>query len=94
MLTGFEVLALNRFLRGLDASRDEPRFDRHALFHSQTLKQVRHPLLGEDAHQVIFQRQVETRRARVALAASASTELIVYAARLVAFGAKDKQAAK
>ena len=57
-------------------------------------KQVRHPLLGEDAHQVIFQRQVEARSSGIALAAGASAQLIVDAAGFVAFGAKDEQTAQ
>src|SRR5690606_26963881 len=47
----------------------------------------------EDAHQVVFERQVEAARARVALAAGAAAQLVVDAARLVAFGADDVQAA-
>ncbi len=54
VFAGFEVLAFDRLLRGLDATRNHPRFDRHAFFHAEALKQVRDPLLGEDAHQVVF----------------------------------------
>ena len=52
-----------------------------------------HPVGGEDAHQVVFERQVEARGARVALAAGAAAQLVVDAARFVAFGADDVQAA-
>ena len=94
VFAGFEVLAFDRLLRRLDAPRDQLRLDRHALFHAQPLQQVRHPLLGEDAHQVVFQRQIEARRARIALAAGASAQLVVDAARLVTLGAEDEQAAE
>ena len=94
MFAGLEVLRLDRLLRRLDAPRDQPRLDRHAFFHAQPLKQVRHPLLGEDAHQVIFQRQIEARGAGIALAAGASAQLVVDAARLVALGAEDEQPAE
>ena len=58
----------------------------------------RQPALGalrvaEDAHQVVFERQVEAARARVALAAGTAAQLVVDAARLVALGADDVQAA-
>ena len=53
-----------------------------------------HAVAGEDAHQVVFERQVEAARARVALAAGAAAELVVDAARLVALGAEDVQAAE
>src|SRR5271166_1185645 len=90
MFAGLEVLRLNRFLCRLDAPCDHPRLDRNALFHSQPLKQVRHPLFGEDTHQVIFQRQIEPRGSRIALASGAPTQLVVNAPRLVAFGAEDE----
>ena len=48
----------------------------------------------EDPHQVVFERQVEARRARVALAAGAAAQLVVDAPRLVALGADDVQAAE
>jgi hypothetical protein len=54
--------------------------DRLALLHAQALHQPAHPLGGEDAHQVVFQRQEETARARVALAPGAPAQLVVDAA--------------
>ena len=48
----------------------------------------------EDAHQVVFQRQVEARGTGVALAAGAAAQLVVDAARLVPLGADDVQAAE
>src|SRR5262249_26363518 len=44
-------------------------------------------------HEVIFERQEEAARARVALAAGAAAELVVDAARFVPFGADDVQPA-
>ena len=49
---------------------------------------------AEARHQVIFQRKVKARRARVALAAGAPAQLVVDPARLVPFGADDMQAAE
>ena len=81
------------FLRRFDAAADQARFDGNAFFHAQALQQLGDPLLGEDAHQVIFEREIETGGAGIALAAGAAAKLIVDAARLVALGAENMQAA-
>ena len=93
VFAGFEVLPFDRFLRGLDAAGNHLRLDRDALFHAQPLQQVRDPLLGEDAHQIVFQRKIEARRPGIALAAGASAKLVVDAARLVALRTENVQAA-
>ena len=93
VFTGFEVLAFDRFLRFLDTPRDQARFDGDAFFHAQPLQQVRNPLFGEDAHQVIFERKIEARRAGIALTSGAAAKLVVDAAGFVAFGAENVQAA-
>ena len=49
---------------------------------------------GEDAHQVVFERNVEARRSGIALASGTSAKLVVDAPRFVAFGADDVQAAR
>ena len=72
---------------------DHAAFDGHALFHAERLQQRGDPLAGEDAHEVVFEREEEARRAGVALAAGAAAELVVDAAGLVALGAEDVQAA-
>ncbi len=48
---------------------------------------------AEDAHQIVFEREEEARAAGIALAAGAAAQLVVDAARLVALGAEDVQAA-
>ena len=48
----------------------------------------------EPLHQVVVEREVEARRARVALAGGAAAELVVDPAALVALGADDVQAAR
>ena len=89
----FEVLRFDGFLRALDALGDHLRLDGHALFHAQPLQQGADPLLGEDAHQVVFEGEIEARLAGIALAAGAAAELVVDAPRLVALGAEDEEAA-
>ncbi len=70
-----------------------PDFDGHALFHAEALEQGGDPLAGEDAHEVVFEREVEARGAGVALTAGAAAKLVVDAAGLVALGAEDVEAA-
>ena len=94
MFAGFEVLRFDRLLRRLNALGDHARLDRNTFFHAQTLQQVRHPLFREDAHQVIFERQVEARRSWIALAAGSSAQLVIDAASFMPLGAKDVQAAR
>ena len=48
---------------------------------------------GEDAHQVVFQRQIETARTGIALTAGTAAQLVVDTAGFVALGADDVQSA-
>ena len=65
----------------------------HALLHAEALHQALHAVGAEDAQQVVLEREVEARRAGIALPAAAAAELVVDAARLVALGAEDVEAA-
>src|SRR5882724_6707456 len=93
MFAGFEVLGFNRLLRGCNAAGDQAGLDGDAFFHAQALQQLRHPFLGEDAHQVVLEGQVETGGSWIALASGSAAKLVVDAARLVALRAEDVQAA-
>src|SRR5262245_4068983 len=87
-----EVLRLDLLLRALDGTRHHAVLDRHALFHAELLHQTRDAVGPENPHQVVFERQVEPRRARVALTAGSTAQLVVDATRLVAFGRDDVEA--
>ena len=60
---------------------------------SMRLHEVRDALAAEQAHEVVLQREIEARLARVALTAGTAAELIVDAAGVVALGADDEQTA-
>ena len=94
VLADGEVLRLDLLLRPLDGAAHHPVLDRHALFHAQPLHQAGDAVRPEDAHQVVFEGQVEARRAGVALAAGAAAQLVVDAPGLVALGAEDVQPAQ
>ncbi len=94
LLADVEVAALDLALRGLDRARDDARLDRLAFRHLQAVHDGAHAIAGEDAQQLIVERQVEARRARIALAAGAAAQLVVDPARLMALGADDMQTAR
>ena len=73
--------------------RHEPRLDGDVVLEAEALHQPGDPVAGEALHQVVLERQVEARRAGVALAAGAAAQLVVDAPRVVALGADDVQAA-
>ena len=67
---------------------------RDVALEAHPLHQRRHAVGREALHQRVLERQVEARRARVALAAGAAAQLVVDAACVVALGADDVQAAR
>ena len=76
------------------ALRHHAVLDRHAFFHAEALHQPGDAVRAEDAHQVVFEREIEPRGAGIALTAGAAAQLVVDAARLVPLGADDVQAAE
>ncbi len=94
LLADIEVAALDLALRRFDRARDDAGLDRFALGHLQAVHDRAHAVAGEDAQQLVVQRQIEARRTRVALAAGAAAQLVVDPARFVALGADDMQAAR
>ena len=74
--------------------RDPRVHDGLVVGHAHALHERLDPVAREDAHQIVFERQVEPARARIALAARAAAELVVDAARLVPLGAEDVQPAE
>ena len=64
VLADLEVVRLDLLLRALDRARDHARLDRLAFLHAQPLHQALDAVGAEDAHQVVFERQVEARATR------------------------------
>ena len=93
LLADIEVAGLDLALRRFNAARDDASLDGLALGHLEPVHDGLDAVTGEDAHQRVVQAQVEARRARVALAAGTPAQLVVNAARLMAFGGDDAQAA-
>ncbi len=87
-------MRLDLALRLLDLPADHLVLDRVVFLHAEHAHQSRNAFAHEDADQIVFQRQIETARTRIALAAGTATQLVVDAARFVPFGADDAQAAE
>src|SRR5215468_8048491 len=94
VLADVEVVRLDLALRLLDLAGEHAALDDLAFLHAGHLQQaLRAQRVAEDAHEVIFHRQIETARARVALPAGSAAQLVVDAARFVALGTDDVESA-
>src|SRR6266566_1339460 len=89
-----EVLRLDLLLGALDGARHHPMLDGDAFLHPETLHETGDPFGPENAHQVVFEREIEARGPRVALPARPAPQLVVDAACLVALRAEDVQASE
>ncbi len=87
-----EVSLFDLLLGAEDALGDALVLDRHPLFHAEPAEHLDRPLAGEHLHQLVFQRDVEARRSRIALPAAAAAKLVVDSAGGVALGADHVQA--
>src|ERR1700674_5981056 len=94
VFAGVEVLRFDGFLCVFDAARNELGLDGHAFGHAEAVHEGFDAFAAKDAHEIVFEREEEARRAGVALAAGATAQLIVDAASFVAFGAENVQAAE
>src|SRR5262249_60390925 len=76
MLADLEVPGLDALLRRADGAGDELVLDRLALLHAQAVHDALDALGAEDAEEVVFQGEVEARRARVALPSRTTAQLV------------------
>src|ERR1700761_6123454 len=93
VFTNIEVVLLDLALCLLDLPADHAIFQRVVFLHAEHAHPAADPVASEDAQQVVLQRQVETRRTRIALAARTTTQLVVDTARLMSLGTDNVQAA-
>ena len=94
MFADGEVLRLDLLLRARDGVGHHLVLDGDAFLHAEPLHQAGDAIGAEDAHQVVFERQIEAGRPGIALPAGAAAQLVVDAARLVPLGGDDVQAAE
>ena len=93
VLADLEVAVFDGALRALDRAGDHLRFERHVVGERLPHHPV-HRAGREQAHEIVFERQVEPALAGIALPAGAATELVVDAPALVALGAEHVEAAE
>src|SRR5690606_41028393 len=93
LLADIEVASLDLALGGFDRARHHAGFDGLAFRQLQALHDGAHPIAREDAHQRVFEREIEARRTRVALATCTAAQLVVDTPRLVSLRADDAQTA-
>src|SRR5271157_5514820 len=67
--------------------------DGRTVVEADALHEALDSIRAEEAHQLVFEGEVKSRRAGVALTPGAPAQLVVNSARLVALGADDVQAA-
>jgi hypothetical protein len=75
-----EVASFDLPLSALDRATDHAVLDGDALFHAEALHEARDAIGAEDPHQIVFERKVEARRARISLTSRTAAELVVDAA--------------
>ena len=83
MLSYVEISPLDLFLGVFYGLAYHRVLDRLAFLPSELVHDARYPLRGEDAHEVVLEGNVESRRAAVPLPSRPSPELVVYPSRLV-----------
>ena len=93
MLANREVVQLDALLRPLDGFGEHFGFQR-LIFGPGLEQRAVAQVLGEQAHQLVVQREIKPRLARVALSPRASAQLVVDASALVAFRAQHEQPAE
>ena len=93
VLADLGVAGLDGVLRPLDGLGDHLRLDRHVVGKRLAHHPV-HGAGGEQAHELVLEREVEAALAGVALTAGAAAQLVVDAAALVALGAEHVEAAE
>src|SRR5690606_28614035 len=84
LLADVEVARLDLALRRLNGTRHHACLDGLPLGQLQAFHDGAHAVTGEDAHERIFQRQIEAGRTRVTLPAGTTPQLVVDPAGLMA----------
>src|SRR6202011_1752299 len=94
LFADIEVMRLDFALRLLDLAREHAALDDLAFLHAGHLQQTLRALrIAEDAHEVVFHRQIEAARTWIALTARSAAQLIVDTTRLVPLSTDDVQSA-
>ena len=91
IFTLVKVKALNFFLGRFKATGNHTVFNRHIFVNLQPVEYFANPFCSKYAHKVVFGAHIKLGCSRVALSASATTQLVVYAARFMSFATNHEQ---
>ena len=94
LLADIEVTLLDLALCGFERAGHHAVLDGLAFGHLEANHDGVEAVAGKDAHQRIFERQVETALARIALTTGPAAQLVVDTARFVTLGTDDLEAAR
>ena len=94
VFTNIKMIALNPDLRLLNCFIDDGIFDRDIFAHTGPFHKFTNTVTAETPHNIVFQRNIETRAARIALTPGSAAQLVIDTASLVAFRADDMQPAR
>ena len=94
VLADVEVARLNFFLRVLNRPRDKRVLNRFVFFHAELVHDFGNGFGGEQAHQVIFERNVKSRFAGVTLTTRTSAQLVIDSPRFVSLRADNEKPAE
>src|SRR5690606_31303632 len=90
-LTNAEIVFLNLLLCALNAVADHAVLDHITFLVSQFIHQSGNSLATEHAHQIVFERNIELRSARIALATGTTTKLSVNTSAFMSFRTDDRK---
>ena len=93
ILAHIEVMPFNFALRAFDGLVERPVRNGLTTLASERDEHIFHSWREEYAHQIVFEREIEGRRTRVALPSGSTPKLIVNTARFVPLSAYDVQSA-
>ena len=77
ILTDSKVVAFYLLLRLLNSRRQHLMLDLLAFFNTQFRKYVHQPLGAEQAHQIVFQGNIESGFSRISLTSGTSAQLVI-----------------
>ena len=89
ILTDSKVVAFYLLLRLLNSGRQHLMLDLLAFFNTQFRKYVHQPLGAEQAHQIVFQGNIESGFSRISLTSGTSAQLVINTSGLMSLRTDD-----
>src|SRR5215510_8148489 len=94
VLADVEVVRFDSLLSIFNRASHQAVLDRLALLHPQAIHNFLDALSAKNTQQIVFEREIEPRRAWVSLASRPATELVVNPSSLVPFSAENMESTR